>query len=54
MEKFEETTFDAITYTQILSNHALQFISYKIFKMYGFLETFHIPVDKLVNFTKDL
>jgi len=51
VEKFDETVFDSFTYCQILGNKSLQYLTFKIFQMYNFLNYFSIPLDRLVNFT---
>ena len=51
VEKFDETQFDAFTCYQILGIHSLQYVTFKIFQMYNFFNSYHISLEKLVNFS---
>lgn len=53
-EKFELVSFDAFSFEQILSDNALQFVSYKIFQHFGLFKHYHIKLEYMVNFTKEI
>ena len=54
MEKIDMTTFDAQHFESLLTDNSLPFLIYKIFQNSNFLATFHIDIQTLVNFGREM
>lgn len=49
----ELAVFDAFTFESLLTENALSYLTYKLFRQYNFLETYHISIEVLINFMKE-
>ena len=54
LEKLEELSFDSFNFCQVLPGHGIQYMMFKICQMYNLFDTFHFPLEKLVNFSTEI
>ncbi len=53
-EKFDETSFDAFTFCQILSTHSLEFMMFRIAQTYNFFGQYMIDLERIMYFAKEV
>lgn len=49
----ELATFDAFTFESLLTDNALGYITYKLFRHYQFFDSYHLSIETLLNFMKE-
>lgn len=53
-ENIELTTFDAFTFDNLLNENSLAYLTFKLFKQYNFLQVYHVELETLINFIREV
>lgn len=53
-ENIESSTFDAFTFDNLLNENSLAYLTFKLFKQYNYLQSYHVELETMINFIREV